>query len=78
MSDFFGTLKKRKSNEPSGTTSPRSSLDSGSRKSVDASNEDPMPDPDEKIDELFEQMLVLIEQFTIFDIILTVFRVVEV
>lgn len=61
MSDFFGSFRKKKSNVSSGATSPRSSIDTSSRRSQGANDvitDEPMPDTDEKIEELFDQMLV--------------------
>lgn len=58
MSDFFGSLRRRKGNEPSETTSPGLSLERSSRNSTDAFNEESMPEDGDKIDELFEQVLV--------------------
>lgn len=60
MSDFFGSFRKKRGNGQSGATSPRSSIDSFSRKSQGATDtsEEPMPNTDEQIDELFDQMLV--------------------
>lgn len=61
MSDFFGSFRKRKGNVPSGATSPRSSIDTSSRRSQgpnDVTSEEPMPDTDEQIEDLFDQMLV--------------------
>ncbi|KAI9249024.1 armadillo-type protein, partial [Sporodiniella umbellata] len=59
MSDFFGSFRKKKSNGQSSATSPRASIDSSSRRSmgpIDGKIEE-MPTSDEKIEELFDQML---------------------
>lgn len=59
MSFFSGSFKKKKSGY-NGATSPRSSMDSSSRRSqgtFDSSHEEP-PESDDKILELFDQMLV--------------------
>lgn len=61
MSDFFGSFRKKKGNVNSSATSPRSSIDTSSRRSQganDVTTDEPMPDTDEQIEELFDQMLV--------------------
>jgi hypothetical protein len=63
MSDFFGSFRKKKGHGKSGSTSPRSSIDSSSRRSQGANDvlsDEPMPNSDDQIDELFDQMLVKI------------------
>ncbi|RCH84609.1 hypothetical protein CU098_001177, partial [Rhizopus stolonifer] len=59
MSDFFGSFRKKKHNATSGATSPRSSIDSSSRRSQGPNDvtDEPMPNSDEQIDDLFDQML---------------------
>jgi hypothetical protein len=61
MSDFFGSFRKKRGTGQHGATSPRSSIDGSSRGSqgtTDGAKEEPMPNSDEQIDELFDQMLV--------------------
>jgi hypothetical protein len=61
MSDFFGSFRKKKNHGQSSATSPRASIDSGSRRSLgpfDGKVEENMPNSDEQIEELFDQMLV--------------------
>lgn len=61
MSDFFGSFRKKKGSGQHGATSPRSSIDTSSRRSqgaTDGINDEPMPNSDEQIDDLFDQMLV--------------------
>lgn len=62
MSDFFGSFRKKRGASQYGATSPRASMDSSSRRSqgaTDGANDEPMPNSDEQIDELFDQMLVI-------------------
>lgn len=62
MSDFFGSFRKKRGAAQYGATSPRASMDSSSRRSqgaTDGANDEPMPNSDEQIDELFDQMLVI-------------------
>lgn len=61
MSFFSGSFKKKKNSGHYGATSPRSSIDSSSRRSQganDGMSEEPQPDSDDQINELFDQMLV--------------------
>ncbi|KAG1461927.1 hypothetical protein G6F56_005619 [Rhizopus delemar] len=60
MSDFFGSFRKKKSHGQPPVTSPRASIDGSSRRSMgpfDGKIEENMPNSDEKIEELFDQML---------------------
>lgn len=62
MSDFFGSFRKKKSHGQPPVTSPRASIDGSSRRSMgpfDGKIEENMPNSDEKIEELFDQMLVM-------------------
>lgn len=61
MSFFSGSFKKKKSSGHYGATSPRSSIDSSSRRSQganDGTDAEHQPDSDDQINELFDQMLV--------------------